>query len=242
MTRAGPSRTIARLAALVGGAVFVASLLYFAACYAWGFGERPPLEAESPVGVPVLVNIGLFSVFALHHSLFARPRVKRWIGEVFGPDLERSVYVWIASLLFIVVCAAWMPVPGQIWRVEGPLAVGFAAVQVAAGVLTVLGARRLDVLELAGIRQLFPQEGQRPLALLDDGLYGLVRHPIYLGWLLLVWPAADMNGTRFLFAAVSTAYLVAAVPWEERALAGTFGATYDEYKRRVRWRMLPGVY
>ena len=75
-----------------------------------------------------------------------------------------------------------------------------------------------------------------------DSLYGLVRHPIYFAWLLMVWPAPVMTGSRLTFAALTTLYLVVAIPLEERSLRKAFGPAYDHYRRRVRWRMLPGVY
>jgi protein-S-isoprenylcysteine O-methyltransferase Ste14 len=78
--------------------------------------------------------------------------------------------------------------------------------------------------------------------LVADGLYGLVRHPIYFGWALMVWATPVMTGTRLAFAAISTLYLVAAIPFEERSLRALFGAGYDAYARKVRWKMLPGVY
>ena len=108
--------------------------------------------------------------------------------------------------------------------------------------ISVGSARRLDVLDLAGVNQGFDRSTTRPAGLVSDGVYGLVRHPIYLGWLLIVWLTPVMTGTRLVFAAVSTAYLVAAVPFEERGLRRLFGAEYDAYERRVRWRMLPFVY
>ena len=83
---------------------------------------------------------------------------------------------------------------------------------------------------------------QNASALIDDGLYGLVRHPVYLGWLLIVWPAPTMTITRFTFAALSTLYLIVAIPWEERSLTKTLGQPYADYRSRVRWRMVPWLY
>jgi protein-S-isoprenylcysteine O-methyltransferase Ste14 len=74
------------------------------------------------------------------------------------------------------------------------------------------------------------------------GLYGFVRHPLYFGWALFVFAAPDMTLTRFSFAVISTAYLAAAIPFEERSLGRIFGSQYEAYKKRVRWRMLPGIY
>ena len=51
-----------------------------------------------------------------------------------------------------------------------------------------------------------------------------------------------MTLTRFTFAVVSTAYLALAIPFEERSLIETFGNEYRDYQRKVRWRMIPGLY
>ena len=161
------------------------------------------------------------------------------------PALERSLYTWTASLLFIVVCAFWEPVPGSVYVLHGPwrlLAFGVQAVGLA---LAIRSSAALDVLDLAGVRQVQrARDGTtaRPPALETGGLYGIVRHPLYIAWALMVCGSPDMTATRATFAIVSTAYLAVAIPWEERSLVRTFGQDYEAYRRRVRWRMVPGVY
>jgi methanethiol S-methyltransferase len=99
-------------------------------------------------------------------------------------------------------------------------------------------SRAIDPLELAGIRK-----AERPNEELQQGgAYGLVRHPIYLGWVLAVFGAAHMTGDRLTFAVLTTTYLIIAVPWEERSLEREFGAAYRSYKQRVRWRIVPFLY
>jgi methanethiol S-methyltransferase len=242
MSETPPTSSTARAVAWMGGALFVVSLLFFATCYAWAWNvPQGPDTGLTPALAPALVDVGLFSVFALHHSLFARLGVKRLIERAFAPALERSVYVWVASVLFVAVSAAWRPVPGSLWQAHGALRAALLAGQGGAALMAVLAARRLDVLELAGIRQLITAARQPP-ALDTDGFYGFVRHPVYLAWVLLIWLTPDMNGTRLVFALVSCAYVCLAVPFEERDLARTFGAAHDAYRRRVRWRILPGLY
>ena len=118
------------------------------------------------------------------------------------------------------------------------------AVQAGAVVFTVNSARRLGLLHLAGLAQVLRADAaaSAPAELDQSGPYALVRHPIYFGWLLIVWPAPTMNGTRLVFAIVSTLYLGLAVPFEERDLRRLFGPAYDAYARRVRWRIVPGLY
>jgi methanethiol S-methyltransferase len=150
--------------------------------------------------------------------------------------------VWAASGLFIVVCALWRPVPGLAWDVGRPWSLLLGGVQIAGLVLTARASARLDVLSLAGLRQAVAAPSGAPPRLIDDGVYRLVRHPIYFAWILMVWPAASMTGTRLVFAAVSTLYLAAAIPFEERSLNADFGPEYARYRAKVRWRMVPGIY
>lgn len=236
------SATTASLIAWAGALAFAASLGYFLHAYLVRFGTR--VESTN-VLAPVLVNGALFSAFALHHSLFARAGPKALMHRLVPPALERSVYTWIASLLFAAVCALWMPVPGTLYTLTGPWAVAGYAVQLAGLVLTLRGAAAVDVLDLAGVRPVLDAAGgsrRRHVPLETSGLYGFVRHPLYFAWVLLVWGAPDMTATRACFAAISTLYLALAIPLEERSLVEVFGRDYDEYRRRVRWRMLPGIY
>jgi protein-S-isoprenylcysteine O-methyltransferase Ste14 len=106
--------------------------------------------------------------------------------------------------------------------------------------LTIDAARSIDLLDLAGIRQTTGR--QTGAGIQARGAYRFVRHPIYLGWALLTFGAPVMTATRFSFACISTLYLIVAIPFEERSLVEAFGDEYREYRRRVRWRMLPGVY
>ena len=233
--RSGPQLVFA----IAGALVFVGSLFYFVARYAWGM-DGAPSGATVPA---VLFNVVLFTVFALHHSGFARTGAKDWIRRTWPPALERSVYTWVASLLFIGVCGYWQPVDGLWWKVEGWSRTLMHGGQLAAVAFILVSARRLDVLDLAGVRQVLDAGRSRTSSDLDTtGPYGIVRHPIYLGWVLFVWLAPTMNGSRATFALVSCFYLFIAVPFEERDLRRTFGKAYERYSATVRWRILPLLY
>jgi len=203
------------------------------------------------------VNVLLFGLFALHHSLLARTHAKAWLTRHIPAPLERSTYVLIASLLFLLMVAAWQPVPGVWYRVEGWPVWLLRGIQLAGIGLTLLAARAIDAFELAGLRQAFADDAAPPPVSVapvptngadpDDiftstGAYGLVRHPIYFAWMLMVWPTPVMTSGRLTFAAVTSAYLLLAIPWEERALIERHGAYYQRYRDRVRWRVLPGIY
>jgi protein-S-isoprenylcysteine O-methyltransferase Ste14 len=221
-----------RLFVWLGGTIFVAALVVFAASYLFVFG-RPAAFAG---WTAVAIDAALFTVFALHHSLFARDSVKRRLAAI-PPNLRRSVYVWCASLLLIAVCLAWRTIGGTLYDQHGSAAVLHAAVQLIGVWIIARSVGRLDPLELAGIRE--EKQGE-PLQI--GGPYRLVRHPLYLGWMLALFGAAHMSGDRLGIAAISSTYLLVAVPWEERSLRQAFGDEYAAYARRVRWRVIPFVY
>ena len=232
---------VARATAWLGGGMFVASLGYFAWSFAFRFGPEAAIHTSTGGLVRALfLNTFLFTVFALHHSVMARAGARRSVARVVPPPLERSIYVWIASLLFILTCAAWQPIPIVLYDVPWPWRGACAATQLWGLWLTARSARLIDPLELAGIRQV--QGGVRPAALEARGPYCLVRHPIYLGWALMTFGTPVMTGTRLSFAAISTTYLLLAIPFEERSLEDAFGEEYRTYQHRVRWRIVPGLY
>ena len=235
---AGSPRVLPRLVALAGGVLFFLSLAYFLFSYATTFGS---VAAGGPIAGPVTWNVVLFTVFAMHHSVCAREPIRAWVARTSPPGLERSFYVWVASLLFIAVCALWRPVPGVVWNADG-VALWTLRILQALGVwLTLQSAAILDVMELSGVRQ----AEQRPAPAMDfktRGPYGWVRHPIYSGWFLMVLAASPMTMTRLVFAVVSCAYLVAAIPFEERSLRAASPGGYGRYAAQVRWKLLPGVY
>lgn len=200
-------------------------------------------ERDTPAGAALtngVINALLFSAFALHHSLLARTGAKRGVVAIVGPALERSAYVWVASLIYIGVWWGWRDLPGTVYRHTGPLAaVHWAGVALGFGI-TLAASRLIDPLDLAGVHQ--ASRTNPDVALEVSGPYRLVRHPIYLGWLLIVFGGPDMTWTRLEFAAISSTYLVLAIPFEERSLVAAFGDAYRDYQRRVRWRIVPGVW
>ena len=224
--------------AWIGALLFAVSLASFV--YVYGYQLRGPAPPQSgPVWPAVAFNTFLFSLFALHHSVMARSGAKAWLTRTVPRELERSVYVWIASLLFLAVCWWWQPLPGVAWRIGGPWrwpAYGLALAGIA---LTARASRFIGVWELAGVRQ---ARRDQPVEFTVTGPFGLVRHPIYLGWVLMVFGVPDMTCSRLLFAVISTAYLVAAIPWEEASLVEAFGEKYRAYQQQVRARLLPGIW
>ena len=215
-----------------GGIVFVGSLAFCAYSYMvrWAVAREVDWAA-------ILFDAIVFSVFVLHHSLFARTPAKVWLARLAPERLLRSVYVWIASLLLVAVCVLWKPIGGIVYRHIGWIGAGHAFVQLVGVWLIAQSVRTIDALELAGIRSQSDAAG-----LQVAGPYRLVRHPLYLGWILVTFGAARMTADRLVFAAITTLYLVLAVPWEERSLRAAFGSDYERYTRQVRWRVIPFIY
>lgn len=231
---------MARVLAWTGGVLFVASLVYTVYFYGVVLGDAAPPAATS-LPAALAVNLVLFGIFAAHHSIFARGVTKRWIERVVPSPMERSFYVWVASLLLIAVWLLWRLVDGLLYDIDGFWKWPLYALQLAGVHLTLRAAGFLDFLELAGIRQLDPRPGGDPV-FRTDGPFGLVRHPIYLGWILMTFAAPAMTMNRLIFAVITTAYLVVAIPWEERSLVSAFGDQYRRYQSIVRWRLIPGLW
>ena len=241
---AHPPGMIVRALAFAGALLFAASIGYFIWFYLFELAGRP---ARLGWAAAAVLNVALFAAFGAHHSIFARARARAWVARVVSPHLERSAYVWIASVVFLLVCILWAPFGAPLWDAGPPARHALRALQAAGVAFTLWAAGALDAFALAGIRQLdapLPPSGVEPAsgALQHTGPYGVVRHPIYLGWLLIVWAAPTMTPAHALFASTSTAYLLIATEYEERSLRQTFGRAYDDYARRVRRKIVPGIY
>ena len=172
--------------------------------------------------------------------MLARPGIKRLLVTFVPRSMERSLYVWVASALLVLMCAMWQPLPGTVHRVEGAAGVGLHVIQLLGVLFTIRGAGVIDPLELAGIRQ--ASESAEAGELRIVGPFRFVRHPIYLGWMMMVFAAPHLTVNRLVFAVVSSAYLILAIPWEEKSLVAAHGDRYRAYQQRVRWRLIPGVW
>jgi protein-S-isoprenylcysteine O-methyltransferase Ste14 len=215
-----------------GGALFVGALAFLGYSFVIVWSRAAPFDGRA-----LPIDAFLFTSFAAHHSVFAREGVKTLLARVVPDRLLRSVYVWVASLLLIVVCAAWQPIGGEVYHLQGWLAVALAVVQIAGVLIVASAVRTIDALDLAGIR---PHSGSEALQI--AGPYRWVRHPLYLGWLLATFGPAHMTGDRLFFAGISAFYLILAIPLEERSLGANLGPGYADYRKQVRWRIVPYVY
>ncbi len=216
----------------IGFALFMSAIGYLG----WWWLQLPH-AADAPLWPGVLLDTLLFSAFALHHSLLARPFAKRLISRVLPPSLERSLYVWVASILQFAVCVGWQPVGRTLYHVTGMAAVAAGALQVLGVAIAALALRRISVRELGGLE---PSRGDATIEV--TGPFRMVRHPLYAGVLLVLFAPAHMTGDRLLYAALALLYIVLAMPFEEAGLEAQFGERYVEYRTAVRWRLIPYIH
>jgi len=221
----------------------VAYALFFATfLYAIGFVGNlfVPKAIDSAPQVPfaqaLLVNLGLLGLFAVQHSLMARPFFKRWVTRFIPQAAERSTFVVASSLALIALFAFWQPMGGVIWSIENPQAQILLHVAFAFGWLLVLVSTFLiNHFDLFGLRQVWLNLHKKPYTQLRFGtpvLYRLVRHPLYLGFILGFWATPVMTVAHLVFALATTAYILIAIQLEERDLMAAH-PEYAEYRRHV---------
>jgi methanethiol S-methyltransferase len=223
---------------LISYIVFLATFLYLAAflgnLFPHGTMDSP---ATAPLGHALLIDTLLIAVFGLQHSLMARPTFKRWWTRLVPEPMERSTYVLASSLALLVLFWQWRPMSGVIWDVQDPA--GRAIVQglLAGGLLIVLIVTFLiNHFDLFGLRQVWLYlQGQSytPPAFMTPGPYKVIRHPMYVGWLISFWATPTMTAAHLLFAAGMTIYILIAIGLEERNLVELHGQAYAEYRRKV---------
>jgi protein-S-isoprenylcysteine O-methyltransferase Ste14 len=241
---------MSRIVFLVYG--LAAYLIFFLTfCYAVGFvngiGVPTCLDgpATMPLGKALLIDLGLLALFACQHSIMARPAFKRWWTTVVPEPIERSTFVLFASLCLLLLFWQWQPIGGTIWSVGDPV---FRAVVTGislVGFLIVLVSTFLiDHFDLFGLRQVwcyFLGKPHLPLQFRTPGIYKVIRHPIYLGFMIGFWAAPTMTVAHFVFAIMTTAYMLIAIRFEEHDLIRQFGDTYRRYRARVPM-LLPAIF
>jgi methanethiol S-methyltransferase len=217
---------------------FLVTFLY-AVGFVGGFAVPRSLDsaAAGRIGVAVAVDLFLLALFALQHSIMARPAFKRWWTRIVPEPAERSTYVLASSLALLLLFWLWRPIGGVVWQVEHPVGQAVLHGLFAAGWLTVLVTTFLiDHFDLFGLRQVWLHlrgEPYRPLGFVTPGPYRHVRHPLYVGWLLAFWATPTMTAAHLLFAVMTTSYILVAIRFEERDLRAVHGESYAEYRRSV---------
>jgi protein-S-isoprenylcysteine O-methyltransferase Ste14 len=219
----------------------VASYLVFFGVFLYGIGFiggfLTPTQldgaARVPMGAAVAVDLALLAAFAVQHSGMARPAFKRAWTRVVPQEAERSTYVLFSSLMLAALFLWWQPIGGE---ATGTARTGIIGLYLLGWALLLYSTFLIDHFDLFGLKQVWRRLGNRSYrapAFRTPSLYKLVRHPLYVGWLVIFWSAPTMTGAHLLFALVTTAYILIAIRWEERDLADAFGSVYADYRDRT---------
>ena len=218
-------------------------VFFFTFLYAIGFvtGLGVPKTIDTgtivPLGEALVVNVLLMSLFALQHSVMARPQFKEWWTQFVPATVERSTYVLLASCALILLFWQWRPIPTVVWEVADPkLAMAIIGGSLVGWLLVLASTFMINHFELFGVHQVVNNLSGRPMVaphFKTPALYKLVRHPIYLGFIIAFWAAPVMTVGHLLFAAVTTAYIFVGIALEERDLVKLFGDEYIRYRQRV---------
>jgi protein-S-isoprenylcysteine O-methyltransferase Ste14 len=192
---------------------------------------------QSPLGVALLINVALLGLFAVQHSVMARPTFKKWWTQIIPKEAERSTYMLFSNLALIALFLFWEPIGGTIWDVQNPVGQAVLYAVFGIGWLIVLGSSfAINHFDLFGLRQVWlclVGKEYTPLKFRVPGPYRLVRHPLYVGWLTAFWATPTMTVAHLVFAGAITAYILITIYFEERNLIEDLGEDYTEYKRTV---------
>jgi protein-S-isoprenylcysteine O-methyltransferase Ste14 len=184
----------------------------------------------------LLIDLGLLLAFALQHSVMARPVFKHWLTRFIPEPAERSTYVLASSLALIALFACWRPIGGTVWSVEGTAAVVLYALGTFGWLLVLVATFLINHFDLFGLRQVWlylRSVRYQPIGFRTPGPYRLVRHPLYVGWLLAFWATPIMTAAHLLFAVATTVYILLAIQLEERDLVAALGEAYRDYRESV---------
>jgi protein-S-isoprenylcysteine O-methyltransferase Ste14 len=231
-------RIFAFLYGAIAYAVFFATFLY-AIGFVGNFGVPRTLDGTPTASFTnaLLVNLGLLGLFAIQHSVMARPAFKRWFTRFVPTSAERSTYVLLSSLCLIALFACWQPLGGVVWTVTDATLRGVLwGCFVFGWLLVFVSTFLINHFDLFGLRQVWLQLVGRPYTDLrfgTPGPYRLVRHPLYTGWLFAFWATPTMTISHLVFAIATTGYILIAIRLEERDLVAHHGKSYEDYRKRV---------
>lgn len=230
-----------RLCVLLYGVIsYVIFLTTF--CYAMAFvgdfhvPKTIDSEPTTSLGMAMLVNVVLLSVFAIQHSVMARPSFKHWWTTIIPEPIERSTYTLLSSLALILLFWQWQPMGGVIWSVENPAArITLYSLFGFGWALVLVSTFLINHFDLFGLRQVWLYFKGKPYTQLKFGTpgpYRLIRHPLYLGWLFAFWATPSMSAAHLMFAIITTIYIFIAIQLEERNLVDAL-PEYAGYRKRV---------
>jgi protein-S-isoprenylcysteine O-methyltransferase Ste14 len=218
--------------------IFLATFLY-AIGFIGNFGVPKTLDGAltGPLGVALLIDVALLSLFAIQHSVMARKWFKDWWTSIVPKPLERSTYVLFSSLALLLLFWQWQPLGGVVWSIENPAArIVLRGLFAFGWALVLVSTFLINHFDLFGLRQVYLYLRGRPYTSLKFGTpgpYRLVRHPLYVGWLFAFWATPAMTLAHLLFSVATTAYILIAIQLEERDLAREHAEAYEAYRRSV---------
>jgi methanethiol S-methyltransferase len=231
------NRVFTFLYGAVSYAFFFATFLY-AIGFVGNFAVHKSLDSVPVSAWPaaLLVDLGLLALFAVQHSVMARPAFKRAVSQVIPATIERSTYVLASSVALLFLFWQWKPLGGRVWDIQnefGRLVLygGFAS----GWILVLVATFVINHFDLFGLRQVWRHllgQPQSNLRFETPLLYRIVRHPLYVGWFLAFWCTPNMTVTHLVFALVTTAYILIAIQLEERDLMKVH-PEYAEYRKQV---------
>ncbi len=219
-------------------AVFLVTALY-AIGFIGGFLTPTTLDGEAtvPIWQALLTNTLLLGLFAVQHSVMARPAFKRWWTRFVPEPVERSTYVLFSSVALLVLFAFWQPMGGVVWDVDDMTGrVVLYALYAFGWALVFATTFLINHFDLFGLRQVWLHLRGHPythLRFVTPGPYRMVRHPLYVGWLFAFWATPTMTVAHLVFALATTAYILIAIQFEERDLVAAHGDDYRLYRARV---------
>jgi protein-S-isoprenylcysteine O-methyltransferase Ste14 len=228
-----------------------AHLLFFGvfaymAAFVGGFLVPKTIDTKTPDSTlqAILIDVFLLLLFAVPHSVMARPAFKKVWTRIVPTAIERTTYVFIANLVMILLLWQWRSVDIVVWDLRHPLLRAAVWILFGAGWLMVpLASLMINHFDLFGTRQVYLNlkgKTSEALPFRTPHLYKQMRHPLYVGWIIAFWSAPTMTVGHLLFAFVFTAYIVIATFVEERDLVNHFGQQYQQYQRRVP-RFIPRI-
>lgn len=194
-------------------------------------------EPQSPLGFALLIDAGLIFLFGLQHSIMARPGFKQWWTKFVPEPIERSTYILLTSFCLLLLFWQWQPIGGILWHVESETTqiflISLCVVGFGIALLSTFLINHFDLFGLLQVWRYVRGEKYEASSFKTPFFYKYVRHPLYLGLLIMFWSTPTMTATHLVFALMTTGYILTGIHFEQNDLVKYFGAKYVDYKRSI---------